>query len=113
MDTIKRAWRRDFKYIGLRGRTEPNYSTGNIGKMYGSGAVVCPIDDWQRANNHSDFKRLALPHEKYALAAKFKWCNEKHGKSFGGYAETVEGGKRKCEEWLDECEREYAARKAR
>lgn len=95
-----RKWRRDKNYLGLRGRTEPNYTTGKS-SLYGTGAEVCPLDDWQRRN----FAVTPSVDMNYHVTAWFKCGNQKEGKDFVAYAKTAIEGMEICNRWLDEMTR--------
>lgn len=90
-------WRQDNTYVGLRGRTEPNHCKGSA-QLYGTGAQVVPLDDWQRGNFHP-----APPAEaRYAIYAWVKRGHLADEKDLDvEYALTVEEGKRRCDDWLD------------
>jgi hypothetical protein len=93
---VKRRWKKSFDRIGLRRRTEPDHLTGSA-KMYGTGAEVCPIDNWQRNHVYMDAPKDA----QYRCDAHFKWGHLTYGTTYSCYAKTVEKGKEKCEYWLE------------
>jgi hypothetical protein len=92
---VKRRWKKSFDRVGLRGRTEPDHSTGSAG-LYGTGADVCPIDNWQRNHVYTDAPKEA----QYRCDAFFKWGHLTLEATYSCYTRTVEEGKKKCELWL-------------
>lgn len=88
-------WRRDRTFIGLRGQTEPSYQMGSAA-IYGTGASIVPLDDWQRSN----FNPPPPPHCNYAISVWVKRGHLKAESIYEGYSATVDEGKLYCEEWL-------------
>lgn len=86
-------WRKDSTYLGVRGRTEPNYRKGSA-DLYGTGAEICPLDDLQRS------LRNPPAESRYAIYAWIKRGHLTEDREFVSYAITVEEGKRLCDEWL-------------
>lgn len=92
---MKRKWKRTYDLVGYRGRTEPAHLTGSF-SSYGTGAVVQPIDDWQRKHLYIN----ALSDTPYRCDAHFKFGHLTLDAKFSCYAKTIDEGKRRCEQWL-------------
>lgn len=92
---MERRWKRRFDHVGFRGRTEPDHSTGSA-SLYGTGAVVGPIDNWERNHVYTNAPKEAL----YLCEAWFKRGHLTLQAEWSGYAVTVDEGKEKCEQWL-------------
>ncbi len=93
---MKFRWKRSFAWVGLRGATEPSHHTGSA-SLYGTGAEVCPIDDWQRSNLYTD----APPEARYRCDAYYKYGHLTREAIFSCYAKNVDEGKIACEKWLE------------
>lgn len=99
-----RKWRKDNTYVGgPHGNDEPFRKTGSA-DLYGTGACVTPLTDWQRKKLYTTAPKWAA----YVLDAWYKRGHLTKGKEFSGYAKTVEEGIENCNRWLDEAKKRGA-----